>query len=313
MLDYKIVDAKDKDSDILTSIKLVTMIDDEMDKILSYNEKEKIRKSVVKNIEMTCEQYKIIYVGKKIAGAYVVMPYEDGFIIDEIYLFKEFRNQGIGTEIINRIKKEYPIIYLWVYKNNEKAIRLFTKLGFFVISDGRTLIMKCNYVYYEIKDKLAELKLGYRDREGNFYVGFKNNFKESFYLQSPKQLAESKIGTCFEQVEYERDLISKMNVELRTYFINYPCDNYDMSHAFLIYKDNQKYYWLENAWVKYKGVHIYDSKEQLFLDVLTKFVATIPNGEFKKVRLYMYEKPRFGINYAKFLSNCISNRSIKIK
>lgn len=313
MLDYKIVDAKDKDSDILTSIKLVTMIDDEMDKILSYNEKEKIRKSVVKNIEMTCEQYKIIYVGKKIAGAYVVMPYEDGFIIDEIYLFKEFRNQGIGTEIINRIKKEYPIIYLWVYKNNEKAIRLFTKLGFFVISDGRTLIMKCNYVYYEIKDKLAELKLGYRDREGNFYVGFKNNFKELFYLQSPKQLAESKIGTCFEQVEYERDLISKMNVELRTYFINYPCDNYDMSHAFLIYKDNQKYYWLENAWVKYKGVHIYDSKEQLFLDVLTKFVATIPNGEFKKVRLYMYEKPRFGINYAKFLSNCISNRSIKIK
>ena len=313
MLDYKIVDAKDKDSDILTSIKLVTMIDDEMDKILSYNEKEKIRKSVVKNIEMTCEQYKIIYVGKKIAGAYVVMPYEDGFIIDEIYLFKEFRNQGIGTEIINRIKKEYPIIYLWVYKNNEKAIRLFTKLGFFVISDGRTLIMKCNYVYYEIKDKLAELKLGYRDREGNFYVGFKNNFKELFYLQSPKQLAESKIGTCFEQVEYERDLISKMNVELRTYFINYPCDNYDMSHAFLIYKDNQKYYWLENAWVKYKGVHIYDSKEQLFLDVLTKFVATIPNGEFKKVRLYMYEKPRFGINYTKFLSNCISNRSIKIK
>ena len=313
MLDYKIVDAKDKDSDILTSIKLVTMIDDEMDKILSYNEKEKIRKSVVKNIEMTCEQYKIIYVGKKIAGAYVVMPYEDGFIIDEIYLFKEFRNQGIGTEIINRIKEEYPIIYLWVYKNNEKAIRLFTKLGFFVISDGRTLIMKCNYVYYEIKDKLAELKLGYRDREGNFYAGFKNNFKELFYLQSPKQLAESKIGTCFEQVEYERDLISKMNVELRTYFINYPCDNYDMSHAFLIYKDNQKYYWLENAWVKYKGVHIYDSKEQLFLDVLTKFVATIPNGEFKKVRLYMYEKPRFGINYAKFLSNCISNRSIKIK
>lgn len=313
MLDYKIVDAKDKDSDILTSIKLVTMIDDEMDKILSYNEKEKIRKSVVKNIEMTCEQYKIIYVGKKIAGAYVVMPYEDGFIIDEIYLFKEFRNQGIGTEIINRIKKEYPIIYLWVYKNNKKAIRLFTKLGFFVISDGRTLIMKCNYVYYEIKDKLAELKLGYRDREGNFYAGFKNNFKELFYLQSPKQLAESKIGTCFEQVEYERDLISKMNVELRTYFINYPCDNYDMSHAFLIYKDNQKYYWLENAWVKYKGVHIYDSKEQLFLDVLTKFVATIPNGEFKKVRLYMYEKPRFGINYAKFLSNCISNRSIKIK
>ena len=57
MLDYKVVDAKEKDIDILTSIKLVTMIDDEMDKVLSYAEKSKIRKSVDKNIERTCELY----------------------------------------------------------------------------------------------------------------------------------------------------------------------------------------------------------------------------------------------------------------
>ena len=50
MLDYKVVDAKDKDVDILTSIKLVTMIDDEMDKVLSYTEKTKIRKSVDKTL-----------------------------------------------------------------------------------------------------------------------------------------------------------------------------------------------------------------------------------------------------------------------
>ena len=84
MLDYKLVDAQFKDSDILVSIKLVTMIDDEMDKVLSYNEKNKIRKSVDKNIERTCELYKIIYVDNKIAGAYLVLPYEDGYIIDEI-------------------------------------------------------------------------------------------------------------------------------------------------------------------------------------------------------------------------------------
>ena len=43
MLDYKIVDAKDKDVDILTSIKLVTMIDDEMDKAIS-GQKRLVRK-----------------------------------------------------------------------------------------------------------------------------------------------------------------------------------------------------------------------------------------------------------------------------
>ena len=69
MIDYKIVDAKEKDVDILTSIKLVTMIDDEMDKVLSPEEKSKIRKSVDKNIDRTCELYKVIYVDNKIAGA----------------------------------------------------------------------------------------------------------------------------------------------------------------------------------------------------------------------------------------------------
>lgn len=313
MLEYKLIRAKEKDSDILNSIKLVTMIDDEMDMALSYNEKEKIKKSVYKNIELNCEEYRLIHVGNKIAGAYLTLPYEDGRIIDEIYLFPEFRNQGIGSSIISRIIKAEENLYLWVYKNNKDAIRLFERLGFIAISSGRTMIMKYDKVYVNIKDKLKDIRLGYRDKEDNKYIGFNSDFKEIFYLQSPKQLLESKIGSCFDQVELERELISRLGVDCRTYFISYPDDDLDMSHVFLIYKDSKKYYWVENAWMKYKGLHVYDSKDELFDDVLGKFVETIPNGDFKKVKLYLYEKPRSGINYSKFVSNCMSNRSIKIK
>lgn len=313
MLEYKLVNAKDKDSDILTSIKLVTMIDDEMDKILSYTEKNKIKKSIAKNIERTCEDYKMIYVGKKIAGAYLILPYEDGHIIDEIYLFKEFRNNGIGTDIIKSIQREMPVLYIWVYRNNKDAIRLFKKLGFNVITKGRTQIMKFDNVYVNIKDKLKDIRLGFRDKNGNLYSGFNSLFKEIFYLQNPRQLLESNVGSCFDQVELIRDLVTKMNVDCRTYFITYPDDKVDYSHVFLIYKDSKKYYWIENAWLKYKGLHMYDNKEDLFDDVLQKFVDTIPDGDFKKVKMYMYEKPRFGINYVKFLSHCINGRSIKVK
>jgi len=313
MLEYKLVRAKEKDSDILNSIKLVTMIDNEMDKILSYTEKEKIKKSVAKNIELNCEEYVLIHVGNKIAGAYLTLPYEDGIIIDEIYLFPEYRNQEIGSNIISKIVKSAENVYLWVYKNNNDAIRLFERIGFVPMNKGRTMIMKYDKVYVNIKDKLDGIKLGYRDKEDNKYIGFDPNFKETFYLQSPKQLLESKIGSCFDQVELERELISKLDVDCRTYFISYPDDDYDMSHAFLIYKDSQKYYWVENAWRKYKGLHVYNSKEDLFDDVLSKFVKTVQNGDFKKVKLYLYEKPRSGISYAKFVSNCMSNRSIKIK
>lgn len=308
MLDYKLVDAQFKDSDILVSIKLVTMIDDEMDKVLSHTEKSKIRKSIDMNVERTCESYKIIYVDKKIAGAYLVIPYEDGYMIDEIYLFKEFRNKGIGTDIIRKIQKEYPNLYLWVYKNNKDAVRLFERLGFLTISSGRTMIMKYDKVYISIKEKLENIKLGYRDKDGNFYSGFRYDFKELFYLQSPKQLLESCVGSCFDQVELEREIITKLDVDCRTYFIMYPNDDIDYAHTFLIYKDGKKYFWLENAWFLYKGVHVYDSKDELFDDVLNKFVDTIPDADIRKVKMYMYDKPRFGINYAKLLSHYINSK-----
>ena len=51
MLSYNIVDADEKDIEILTSIKSVTMIDDVMDEKLSYNEKTKIKQSIAQNIK----------------------------------------------------------------------------------------------------------------------------------------------------------------------------------------------------------------------------------------------------------------------
>ena len=313
MLEFRIVSAKDKDLDILTSMKLVTMIDDDMDQKLSHEEKNKIKKSINQNVELNCSSYKMIYINKTIAGAYLVIPYDDGYIIDQLFLFEEYRHKGLGTQIIEKLKKEYDSLYAWSYKDNSKALNLFMKLGFNVINSGRTLILKYDKIYEAIKDKLADIKLGYKDKNGNSCGNFRSDFKEMFYLQSPKQLLESKIGCCFDQVELERELVNKAGGESRSYFISYPDDEKDISHTFLIYKDAKKYYWIENAWYKYKGLHIYDSKEELFDDVLHKFVDTIPDGDFNKVKLYAYDKPRFGINYIKFLSNCVNGRSIKIK
>ncbi len=313
MIDYKIVDAKEKDVDILTSIKLVTMIDDEMDKVLSPEEKSKIRKSVDKNIDRTCELYKVIYVDNKIAGAYLVLPYDDGHIIDEIYLFEEFRNKGIGTRIINDLIKEYKTLYIWVYRNNKNALRLFERLDFMLINKGRTMILKYDGVYQDIKENISDIKLGYKDKDGNLCSGFNVDFKEKYYLQTPKSLLETKVGLCFDQVELERELVTKLGVDCRTYFLTYPDDKMEYSHAFLIYKDSQKYYWIENAWMKYKGLHMYDSKDDLFDDILKKFVRTIKLGDIRKVKMFMFEKPRAGINYSKYVAHCINGRSVKVK
>ena len=52
---------------------------------------------------------------------------------------------------------------------------------------------------------------------------------------------ESGIGLCFDQVELERELVTKLDVDCRTYFMMYPDDKMDYAHTFLIYKDSKKY------------------------------------------------------------------------
>ncbi len=63
---------------------------------------------------------------------------EDGILIDEIYLEKEYRNLGIGTSIIKELILANKIIYLWVYQQNKKAIKLYIKLGFQIIEKTET-------------------------------------------------------------------------------------------------------------------------------------------------------------------------------
>ena len=56
---------------------------------------------------------------KNKVGCLLVTKKDDGVILDEIYLEEEYRNKGIGTEIIKNILKNNFIVYLWVYKKNK--------------------------------------------------------------------------------------------------------------------------------------------------------------------------------------------------
>ena len=72
---------------------------------------------------------------KNKVGCLLVTKKDDGVILDEIYLEEEYRNKGIGTDIIKNILKINPIVYLWVYKKNIKAISLYKKMEFKIINE----------------------------------------------------------------------------------------------------------------------------------------------------------------------------------
>ena len=74
----------------------------------------------------------------KIIGCILVEKYLDGFLLDEIYIEKEYRNKKVGTSLIKDIQTKYSPVYLWVYKQNIRAYNLYKRLGFEIQQEAET-------------------------------------------------------------------------------------------------------------------------------------------------------------------------------
>lgn len=312
-MEYVCHDATKRDIEIITSIRLVTMVDDEMDKKLSHEERTKLKDKINKDIKENYDKYKIIYVDKKKAGIYMIVPYLKGTMLDIIYLFEEYRNNGIGTRIINKIREEYDFTYVWSHKTSTRFIKFLKKLGFSTYEESnRITILRSMDFAARLLEDMKDFKVGYVDRKGSYYRNIDNTFLENYYLQKPSDSMKTRIGLSFDQVEVERYILSKLDVSFRTYYLLYQENVLGPAHSFLLYKDNNKYYWLENTWLKYRGVHEYNSKEEAFIDIANKFCKTINNFRKDRLKLYEYDKPRYGITYERYKNNAISGKIIRL-
>ena len=87
------------------------------------------------------EEYQVIYQDDIKVGYFRLFMQEGYKELDDFYIFKEFRNHGIGTEVLSQICKE-PI-QLYVFNENIKAIALYERFGFKIIQDlnnGRSIM-----------------------------------------------------------------------------------------------------------------------------------------------------------------------------
>lgn len=134
---YKLSGASFKDIDRIKDYKLKTIT--EYAKDLSQKEMIEINDYVSNSIkDLVCE-YQNIIVNKKIIGSILIKNIENGILIDEIFLEEEYRGKGIGTAVINDVVSFYQKnIFLWVYKDNVKAVNLYKKLGFEINSETKT-------------------------------------------------------------------------------------------------------------------------------------------------------------------------------
>ena len=132
-MEYKLLKSSSNDVNRLIEYKKRTIY--EYAKDLSAEEINKINRYITSEVPKLINVYCNIMVDNKIIGCLLLTNKDDGKLLDEIYLEKVYRNKGIGTKIIRDILSNNDIVYLWVYKKNDKAISLYRKLGFNVIEE----------------------------------------------------------------------------------------------------------------------------------------------------------------------------------
>ena len=130
---YKLEKSTKEDIDRLIEYKKQTILAFEKD--ITEEQYNKVMNYIVNDINENLDKCRNIVLDDKIIGMVMLTDKDDGKLLDELYIEEEYRNQGIGTDIIKNILKENKIVYLWVYKANTKAISLYNKLGFKVVDE----------------------------------------------------------------------------------------------------------------------------------------------------------------------------------
>ena len=132
-MNYKLVRTTIEDVERLIEYKKRTIF--EYAKALSEDEINKINNYVENNVPKLLNNYYNITIDNENVGCLLLTNKDDGILLDEIYLEEGYRNKGIGTDIIKNVMKENDIVYLWVYKENVRAVSLYKRLEFKVIEE----------------------------------------------------------------------------------------------------------------------------------------------------------------------------------
>ncbi len=228
-------------------------------------------------------------------------------ITDCIKVEKEFENRLIvENELIygaTRGRGGYAL-KLEKIKKLEKPIPAIGSLGFWDYYDE-----------FEIMKKMEEIQYGWIDKNNKPHEKVDNDFSENYRLQSPREIIKSKIGVCWDQVELERYYFKGNDWNIETYFLVHYDDDMCPSHTFLTFEKNGKFYWFEHSYQIYRGIHEYNSKKELFLDVKNKFIEHRLENNYidSKLVLHEYKKPKYGISVPEFYQHCDFGRYIDFK
>jgi hypothetical protein len=154
----------------------------------------------------------------------------------------------------------------------------------------------------DIMNIMNDIKYGYLDINGNIHFDIDEDFDNKYKLQSPNETLNNKVGVCWDQVELERYIFSKyIKLPFETYYI--VCNNRERgTHTFLIYKKDNKSYYFENSYEKFRGIKEFNNTRDIIKYVGANVLADNPDAT--SYETFKYNKPRDGSSVQQFMDYC---------
>ncbi len=116
----------------------------------------------------------------------------------------------------------------------------------------------------EFFNKIKDKPYGWHDKEGQLHTNIvPGEFYNEFELRTLEDTNFDN-AVCWEICELERKELTKNNIPLKTIFVyekdnkRFPC------HTFVVFKENDNYYWLEGSWIGHRGIHEYNNLKEIF-------------------------------------------------
>ncbi len=173
----------------------------------------------------------------------------------------------------------------------------------------------------ELYEFMDNIKYGYLSNTGKVYTtldeDFDKNWEKEYILESKDDILKTGYGNCWDQVELERFWFKKHNYEIKTIFeiVLLDYDNDYPSHTFLVYRDGDSWCWFEHADYDNRGIHKYDSFEELIKDQYSKYLKLLKTynisiDEIDNIILTEYDEPTMNINSEEFLEYVINSNRI---
>lgn len=90
------------------------------------------------NIERNLSFFNRVFWDGTLAGYYSLSPSEEKSELDSLFVLPEFQNRGIGTAILQKCREDASPLFLYVFRKNTGAIRLYERMGFRITKEVGT-------------------------------------------------------------------------------------------------------------------------------------------------------------------------------